>query len=439
MGWKISERVLDLDGRGSREPTECNQWKTTYRSALMQSPYDPLPTVSINGTRLYAETSSTRPPPTYVSGGWDTNSSSSRQLAAFGLPVIDTLSSGQGHHASSWTKIAQDGQLQRSSHCVAVVGSALYIIGGELQPRQPRDNDVHKVELGLKATSTLTTIASTPSSPSPRVGAALTSLAGKLYMFSGRGGEAMSAVDEQGSLWIFDPAASDSNAWTLQAPSTPDFPEARSYHCLTNDGADAIYLHAGCPASGRLADFWRFRVSTSTWEQLSPAPGAPRGGMSIAYAGRKVYRMNGFDGKQEVGGSVDVYDVASDGWTSVAFAADGVEGPGPRSVAALLALHHSAGGGSSGGEDDVSLVTLFGESDPSALGHMGAGKMLPDVWQFAVAEGKWRPVRTPGAVPQARGWFDAAVVRIEGRDCVVVAGGLGEANERLDDVWVLPF
>nr|POF14945.1 nitrile-specifier protein 5 [Quercus suber] len=333
--------------------------------------------------------------------------------------------------SATWTKIAHGDQLQRSSHSVAAIGSELYIVGGELKPRQPRDNDVHKLNLSLKATSTPTKIASTPSSPSPRVGAALTSLGGKLYMFSGRGGEAMSAVDEQGSFWIFDPSNSNSSdAWTLQQPSSAEFPEARSYHCLTNDGTDAIYLHAGCPASGRLSDFWRFRVSTAAWEPLASAPGAPRGGASIAYAAGKVYRMNGFDGTQEVGGSVDVYDVASERWTSVEFAADGVNGPGPRSVAALLAVDNAT-------SDETLLVTLFGESDPSSLGHMGAGKMLTDVWAFAPAHDAWKQLQAQGPTPQARGWFDADVASIDGRDCVVVAGGLGEANERLDDVWVL--
>ena len=34
-------------------------------------------------------------------------------------------------------------------------------------------------------------------------------------------------------------------------------------------------------------------------------------------------------------------------------------------------------------EGATRLVTLFGESDPSSLGHMGAGKMLADVWAYA--------------------------------------------------------
>lgn len=38
--------------------------------------------------------------------------------------------------------------LQRSSQVVSVVNGQAYIFGGELRPREPRDNDVHVVSLG---------------------------------------------------------------------------------------------------------------------------------------------------------------------------------------------------------------------------------------------------------------------------------------------------
>lgn len=75
-----------------------------------------------------------------------------------------------------------------------------------------------------------------------------------------------------------------------------------------------------------------------------------RGGTSIAWADEKLYRMNGLDGKQEVGGNFDVYDPASNSWSTISFKADGKNGPGARSVAALLSVKVN---GSS------SLVTLF--------------------------------------------------------------------------------
>lgn len=250
-----------------------------------------------------------------------------------------------------------------------------------------------------------------------------------MYMFSGRGGPAMSPVDENGALWSLDTL---SNQWKLLKPSTTTaIPEARSFHALTSDGKDVLYLHAGCPEKGRLADLWSFTLSTAAWKQLAAAPGPPRGGASIAFAQGKLYRMNGFDGESEVGGALDVYDPESNTWDSIAFPADGKSGPGARSVAALVPVNM---------QGSISLITLFGESDPSSLGHQGAGKMLSDIWAYSIVSGVWSPVVTrDGALPDARGWFDADAVSIHGQDSIAVAGGLGESNERLGDLWVLSF
>lgn len=138
--------------------------------------------------------------------------------------------------------------------------------------------------------------------------------------------------------------------------------------------------------------------------------------------------MNGFDGKTEQGGAIDCYDPLADKWETIIYKADGVQGPIARSVCTLLAV--KVGG-------KAKLVTLFGESDPSNLGHAGAGKMLSDVWVFDLEGRTWEVVQIPGEAPPARGWFDAGVLKDE--STVVVSGGLAESNERLDDVWVLAF
>ena len=152
---------------------------------------------------------------------------------------------------------------------------------------------------------------------------------------------------------------------------------------MTNDKNDTLYIHAGCPEKGRLADLWCFNTSTSEWKQLASAPGPPRGGTSITFAEGKLYRMNGFDGAKEVGGALDIYDPASDSWGTKDFNPDGKAGPGARSVAVLIPIKR---------HDGVYLVTMFGESDPSSLGHQGAGKMLSDVWAYSLQTEKWLPV-----------------------------------------------
>lgn len=352
----------------------------------------------------------------------------------------------------TWSRVAQQEKLKRSSLCASAVDNVVYVFGGELQPRQPRDNEVHKIVIAGKSTGAcsngshnhgsvwpnvyfmsgsrqnaiINTALCSTEQPLARVGAATASLHGKIYMFSGRGGEAMAPIDEQGSLWVYD---SQSSSWTLPPAQSKALPPPRSYHCMTSDGKDSIYVHAGCPESGRLSDLWVFSLHSHQWKQLTSAPDPPRGGASIAYADDKLYRMNGFDGKTEQGGSLDVYDVATDSWTSLSFPADGVKGPGARSVSALVKASV---------QGRTCLVTMFGERDPSALGHQGAGKMLEDLWLYSISDGEWSPITVDnGDAPPARGWFDADVVRIDGKDYVAVVGGLGESNERLDDVWLL--
>ncbi|KAI6789098.1 galactose oxidase [Hortaea werneckii] len=336
---------------------------------------------------------------------------------------------------ATWTKVVAHDSLKRSSHCISVIGESAYVFGGELKPRQPRDNVMHKVKLagqgdtqGVGSADAVQQLQCSGNLPSPRVGSASCTLHGKIYFFSGRGGEAMAPIEEAGSLWEFEPGT---DTWTSMKPSGGPWPPARSYHTMTSDGGDTIYLHAGCPEKGRLSDLWSFNLSTREWRELAQAPDPPRGGPSIAFANGKLYRMNGFDGKTEQGGAIDVYDPAQNSWDSIDFQPDGKQGPGARSVAALLPVSMAG---------DISLVTLFGESDPSSLGHQGAGKMLSDVWVYSLGDKKWSQVAVDGTeLPAGRGWFDADVVQANGRDKIVVASGLGESNDRLDDAWLLSF
>ncbi|PYI13112.1 kelch repeat protein [Aspergillus violaceofuscus CBS 115571] len=328
-----------------------------------------------------------------------------------------------------WTQLLSDTSIKRSSQTLTIVGDSAYIYGGELRPREPVDCTVYSLLLNSTSHTTPTAISQTSTStpaPQPRVGSAATALANKLYIFSGRGGTAMAPIEENGSFWVFDSIDSD---WTQLTPSDPDapFPVGRSYHALTTNGTDTIYLHAGCPATGRLRDLWAFDVVARRWRECAPAPGPARGGASIAFAEGKVYRMNGFDGTSEQGGAVDVYDPVADAWSTTAYVADGVSGPSARSVGCLLSVRS---------QGRSALVTMFGEHDPSTLGHQGAGKMLGDVWVLVLEAGRWVLVEVEGDQPEPRGWFAADV--LEGcTSSVVVHGGLAESNERLGDVWRL--
>ncbi|KAI9701748.1 MAG: hypothetical protein M1820_006376 [Bogoriella megaspora] len=336
---------------------------------------------------------------------------------------------------ATWTKTREAEHLRRSSQIAATFNQWLMILGGELKPREPIGNTIEVVDIGITSQESNEDILflALPNAPSPRVGSASTTLKDALYIFSGRGGQAMDALEENGSLWALEPGKNPQEIqWSQIPPTSASYPCGRSYHTLTNDGSRFIYLHAGCSAKGRLSDLWAFDIVRRKWGELAPAPDPPRGGTSIAHLDGLVYRMNGFDGQKEQGGAIDIYDRDTNSWSTERFEADGIHGPEPRSVSALLPVKIE-------GRDW--LVTLFGERDPSSLGHQGAGKMLGDVWAWEVygSEKRWTRVETQGERSLPRGCFAADVVGKGGKEAVVVHGGLGESNERLGDVWVLEF
>ncbi|KAH7309045.1 kelch repeat protein [Stachybotrys elegans] len=332
--------------------------------------------------------------------------------------------------SATWTRLASETRLQRSSQCVSVLGSALYIFGGEVLPREPVDNHLHAIELGENSRNgvTVKTLDAPSVAPTPRVGSAATSIQDAMYLFSGRGGVSMGPMEEDGALWKY---SSSTSQWSLVAPADPSapFPKGRSYHVMASNGVDEVFVHAGCPEKGRLSDLWSFNVASRAWTKLPDAPEPARGGTSLAHHRGKLYRMNGFDGKDEQGGSLDVFDTHARAWTTLSFPADGKQAPEARSVATLMAVPV--------GEQGF-LVTMFGERDPSSLGHAGAGKMLGDVWAFDLGAGTWSAVKPANDAPPPRGWFDAALLtEPSGRPSIIVHGGLAEDNTRLGDVWRL--
>lgn len=335
-----------------------------------------------------------------------------------------------GHQAGpirvSWQQIAGS-QLPRSSHTIAVSDSSLLLFGGEIQPRQPVPNDLHVIDLEPPHNAHST---NSSSAPSARVGAASTTCSGKSYIFSGRGGPSMAAIEEKGALHVLDLASFE---WGLLTPADENasYPPARSYHAMASNGKDTIYVHAGCPAAGRLSDLWSFHIPSRQWKQLKEAPGPHRGGTSLAFGEHQgqesLFRMHGFDGFDEQGYALDVYSFDIGEWRTVSWKSE--EGPSARSVSCLLSVRV---------HEKQMLFAAFGESDPSNLGHQGAGRMLGDAWVMHLEQDStvWQRVEYEGAGPKARGWFAADVK--DGKE-VVVHGGLSEGNERLGDAWVLKF
>ena len=338
--------------------------------------------------------------------------------------------------------------IPRSSHTLSVVKNRAYIFGGEISPRQPVDNAMHIVTLPsteLTEADYQEIPAKSSSSdgevPAARVGHTASVIGGEIYVFGGRGGSSMSALEENGRVWVF---STTTKTWSHldPEPSAPH-PEARSYHASASTAhplpppshssstpapdADLAYpedpstepplnaeppppytygtliIHAGCLSSGsRTSDTWSFDVSSRTWAPFPTAPDPARGGTSLALVHDRLYRFGGFDGTRELGGAMDYLDLnISDEyddksgkglmalaprppatWRSNVFApSSDKDGKGGNRTAPA---NRSVCGLApvSTGQGRKYLLVVCGEGEASKEGHAGAGRFFDDVWSF---------------------------------------------------------
>lgn len=423
---------------------------------------------------------------------------------------------------ATWKRIPTDTILPRSSHSLSIIKSKAYIFGGEQQPREPVDNHVHvftlqsanddEVDYQIIRSKATTDDGAVPCS---RVGHTASVVDDQIYMFGGRGGNAMKPLEENGRVWVFD---TKMNQWSYLDPAQGSpYPASRSYHASTStehpmsafqektvqdstpfnaaqeetktdqtvnplgttaswlDDHGTIFIHGGCPASGRVSDVWAFDVASRLWSQFPDAPGPARGGPSLTLSRERLYRFGGFDGGKELGGSIQFLrltkstfdDKRGKGelavapltgqWESVEPPAD-TPMPGDRSVAGLQQV--------TTGQGRQYLLLFLGERDPSSSGHEAAGKFWDDVWSFQLrpegmtaasfkdatrqlfgaktAEGTWARVDVPESSmsgntehPGQRGWFASA----QGQDLdpcsAFLWGGVLDDNSRAGDGWIL--
>lgn len=167
--------------------------------------------------------------------------------------------------------------LPRSSHSLNVISGSAYIFGGEVEARQPVDNDMHIVRLPfssagadyhkVKAKAAAVTEESAPEQaanldevpleeskgkgkevatdikpdmsevPAPRVGHATAVIGSRIFLFGGRGGPDMKPLEEAGRVWVYD---TRSHTWSHLDPvpavkggAIVPQPSPRSYHCAT--------------------------------------------------------------------------------------------------------------------------------------------------------------------------------------------------------------
>ncbi|KAG1867107.1 hypothetical protein C8R48DRAFT_704240 [Suillus tomentosus] len=348
-----------------------------------------------------------------------------------------------------WTCLSSLPTKARSSHCASIANKGtLLLYSGEFQPRKPVDGDVHVFDLNNAIQQSVADNAglwrtlSASSKPEPRVGATTVFDGENLYMWGGRGGVDMTPLDpKQAGIWKGQ-ILQNKVIWE-KLEGKGDEPVTRSFHAsvLANG---KLYIHAGCPASGRLSTLHSYDLQSSLWSLCADAPDPARGGTAIASVKlpssssneEVIIRFGGFAGYQlptSTPPPLDIYTPSTNSWTTVVPSSDPQQGyPGARSVHGLVPLSTPDGTG-------VALL-YHGESDASDLGHAGAGKFRDDAWALVWREGglRWKKLIIEGdSTPEGRGWFPSTSYTAPGGGTrVVLSGGLLTSNERSGEVWV---
>jgi len=218
------------------------------------------------------------------------------------------------------------------------------------------------------------------SAPSERTEVAATALDGRIYVAGGyrADGGTLATVE------IFDTAT---GRWT----GGPDLPVPVN-HAMAVTAGDSVYVLGGYDSSGK-AFAGAFRLDGGAWRSVSPLP-EPRAAGTAAVVGGKVYVAGGIGSGGALAGTMLVYDVAGDRWSTA---------PGPPTP-----REHLGGAGFDG-----HLYTVGGRT--------GAGN-LAAFEDFTVATGQWssRP-----ALPTARGGL-AAAPTCDGR--IIAVGGEAQST-----------
>lgn len=275
---------------------------------------------------------------------------------------------------AKWQRIPTSDPVPRSSHSLNVIKGKAYMFGGEIKPREPVKNDMTIISLpvpGAGADQKIVPASGTGDGPVPasRVGHTASAIDHLIYVFGGRGGKEMSALPEQGRVWVYNTTTCE---WSYLDPNGSTYPEPRSYHAsvatayplhtshdqpggrfdpepIDVEPHGTLFISGGCLANGRTADTWGFDIVSQTWSRYPDLPGPARGGQCLTCFQNRLYRFGGFDGQNELGGEIDYLDVSNlrersgkrdlplgthtGQWETVKFPEDA--GPGNRSVAGL--------------------------------------------------------------------------------------------------------
>ncbi|KAF2753127.1 galactose oxidase [Pseudovirgaria hyperparasitica] len=391
--------------------------------------------------------------------------------------------------------VATGKNVERAHHSLNVIGTQAFVFGGRTSLDSSSalaSNEVTVLNLNTTEQTTASvervpchTAEKEQGAPAARARHTSVSARNKMFIFGGEDGQGK-PVDEQGRLWVYDPATT---SWLfLDPPPDTKFPSPRAGHASTaSDDGNVIFIHGGRDADGKLLDdTWAFPLDHGKWTRLSTAHEAARSSPSLAYAQNKLWRFGGVttsggENPQDVlqcltlpqlepfvqAGLEPQQEHETSGWESVSAGEGATTGQGEDSSSrplypanrSMTALHHiSTGQGREYllvalGEDEAREVTgarylhdMWAYQLPAAM-LSGAGvkdairENIPKVDSF---KGQWAPVEITsvdigdeerkGGSWTGRGAFASAMT---GTRQFMIWGGIDEKGDVLGDGWIV--
>ena len=178
----------------------------------------------------------------------------------------------------TWVSLA-DMPTPRRGLGAAVVGNALYAIGGSAGTAPCSGTPLATVERYDIETDTWSTVAPLPS---PRSDLAAVAHGGKIYVFGGCLGT-LAAIDD---VDVYDPVT---DTWST-APA--DLPTARSSMYGAAAKGNRIYVIGGQNGGVQLTTNEFYTVPSDTWSTDTPMP-SPRAEMGVVSHGGRIYTVGG--------------------------------------------------------------------------------------------------------------------------------------------------
>jgi cysteine-rich repeat protein len=182
---------------------------------------------------------------------------------------------------------------------VAVLGGALYVIGGSTEPFAGSVASAARFDPVTQAWTMLAPL------PAPRGGATAQGIASRIYVAGG-----MDAGSSRQELFIYDPAT---NTWSAGAPmSVPrDNPMSAAVGGRLYVFGGRTRLAPPFPDNGTLSSAEVYDPAANAWQPIAPMPTGRRTGNAVVVNGRVL--LFGGEGAGTFAQN-ELYDPATDGW-----------------------------------------------------------------------------------------------------------------------------